>query len=350
MAITPEDILAGADLDAWRDFTRDLSMKGCTDRTTGTYGESLVSLARWLARRGDPGCSACLGTGQVHAGRSLEERCAECGPVSLLDAGRDDLTRYLTWVRESHTTICRGRDEPCAGHTGTQSVRYRSLRRFWKFLAAEDICADAMARVPVPMGQVKAVQSIRDADVGALLDACAGKDHDSLRDTAIIQLWMEAGCPRASEISGLLDADADLGRDLALIRGKGRKQRMIVLSPATARAISRYRRARARRKDAAEFGELFLGLKGRMTRWGINQMLDRRCEQAGIAHLHPHQFRHASSVAARRAGLPDTVIAHLNGWTTTRMMEIYGAAAEGELAIETARTAGLGGRLAKAAR
>lgn len=324
MAITPEDILTGADLDAWRDFTRDLRMKGCTARTTGTYGESLVSLARWLSLQ-RPG-------------------------AALLDATRDDLTRYLTWIRETHTTICRGRQEPCGGHTGTQSVRYRSLRRFWKYLAAEEIAADAMAAVPVPMGQVKLVQGVRDAEIAALLDACAGKDHDSLRDTAVIQLWMEVGCPRASEISGLLDADVDLGRDLALIRGKGRKQRMIVLSPATARAVSRYRRARGRRADAGQYGELFLGLKGRMTRWGLNQMLSRRAVQAGLPHLHPHQFRHASSVAGRRAGLPDTVIAHLNGWSTTRMMEIYGAAAEGELAIETARTAGLGGRLARAAR
>lgn len=320
MTITPEDILTGADLDAWRDFARDLRMKGCSDRTRETYGESLVSLARWLAAD-EPG-------------------------LALLDAGRDELTRYLTWVRETHTTICRGRTEPCAGHTGTQSVRYRSLRRFWKWLAAEDLATDATAAIPAPMGQVKAVQSIPDADLGALLDACAGKDHDSLRDTAIIRLWMEAGSPRASEISGLLDADVDLGRDLALIRGKGRKQRMIVLSPETARAVSRYRRARGRRADAGQHAELFLGLKGTMTRWGINQMLSRRAEQAGVGHLHPHQFRHASSVAARRAGLPDTVIAHLNGWSTTRMMEIYGAAAEGELSIETARAAGLGSRLA----
>lgn len=351
MKLDPDSILTGEDRQAWHDFTRDLDEAGCSGRTKETYGESLAQLALWLT--GSPGCGACFGTGMVHAGMREEERCALCPPADLVAATRDDLTRYLTWVRRTHRGACLrnpAKRQACQGHAGTQSVRYRALRRFWRYLEAEGICANAMARVPAPLPLHKAPEPMDDGKIRALLKACEGKDHDSLRDTAIIQLWCEVGCPRASEVATLADANTDLARDLATVTGKGRKERVIVLSPATARAFSRYRRARQRRRDAAERPEFFLGLKGPMTRSGIAQMLARRAEQAGLGHVHPHQLRHASSVAARRAGLPDTVIAHLNGWTSTRMLEVYGRAAAAAEAIEIARSAGLGGRLAKAAR
>lgn len=324
MRRTPENTLTGQALDAWRDFARDLRMKGCSANTITIYGDTLAQLAGWLADRG--------------------------GPADLLDATRDDLTGYLTWVRETHTPICRARGGRCGGHVGSQKTRHAGLRRFWNYLAAEEWAkVNVMARVPLPMGETKVVASVRDEEISALLKACAGKDHNSLRDTAIIQLWMEVGSPRASEIARLLDEGVDLAHDLVLIDGKGRKQRWVVLSPETARAFSRYRRARGRRRDAGQHREFFLGLRGPMTSRGIANMLDRRARQAGLSHKHPHMFRHAASVSGRRAGLPDTVIAHMNGWSTTRMMERYGREAERELAIETTRTAQLGGRLARVA-
>lgn len=349
MKLDPESILTGADADAWHDFARDLRMKGCSPRTLETYGESLAQLATWLP--GTPDCPACFGTGGVHAGKAAEERCELC-PPGLLAATRADLTGYLTWVRETHRGACArsgARRQACRGHAGTQSVRYRALRRFWRWLAAEEICGNAMEHVPAPLPVHKAPGPLTDDDLRALLKACEGKDFEALRDTAIIQLWCEVGCPRASEVAGLLEASVDLGRDLVTVAGKGRKERVIVLSPATARAFARYRRARGRRPDAGR-PEFFLGLKGPMTRSGMGQMLARRSAAAGLGRIHPHQLRHASSVAARRAGLPDTVIAHLNGWTSTRMLEVYGRAQAAAEAVEIARAAGLGGRLARAAR
>jgi len=325
--LDPEHILGGEALQAWHDFARDLRAAGCSPRTAETYGESLAQLQTWLD--GQPG-----------------------RPAPLLAARRDDLTAYLTWVREAHRGACLSspaKAAACGGHAGTQSVRYRALRRFWRWCEAEDITANEMARVPAPLPVHRAPEPVDDNAIRALLKVCEGRDFESLRDTAIIQLWCEVGCPRASEVATLPDATVDLGRDLVTVTGKGRKERVIVLSAETARAFSRYRRARGRHPAAAR-PEFFLGLKGPLTRSGIAQMLARRAEQAGLGHMHPHQLRHASSVAARRAGLPDTVIAHLNGWTSTRMLEVYGRAAAAAEAVEIARAAGLGGRLARGAR
>jgi integrase len=32
----------------------------------------------------------------------------------------------------------------------------------------------------------------------------------------------------------------------------------------------------------------------RLTHWGIEQMITR-CKLAGVAHIHPHQFRHTAN-------------------------------------------------------
>jgi hypothetical protein len=53
------------------------------------------------------------------------------------------------------------------------------------------------------------------------------------------------------------------------------------------------------RHDAAEAPPFWLGKKGRMTDSGVRQMLERRCGDAGIPPVHPHQFRRTF---ARRRG------------------------------------------------
>ncbi|WP_372509854.1 hypothetical protein [Nocardia amikacinitolerans] len=54
----------------------------------------------------------------------------------------------------------------------------------------------------------------------------------------------------------------------------------------------RYLRVRARHRPQDENPILWLGYRGAMTGSGIRQMLERRCDAAGIERLHPHQLRH----------------------------------------------------------
>ena len=136
----------------------------------------------------------------------------------------------------------------------------------------------------------------------------------------------------------------DLRRDQVLIHGKGRHDRWVPLSAVTARAFSRYARARDRH-PAADRPEFFLGLKGALTRSGLRTMLNRRAAAAGLPHIHPHAFRHTATIEARRQGYPDTVVAYLNGWKSTRMCEVYGRAGAELQAAEFARAHPLTARL-----
>jgi integrase len=82
----------------------------------------------------------------------------------------------------------------------------------------------------------------------------------------------------------------------------------------------------ATRTDAALLW-LWLGLQGRLTRWGLVQMLRRRGEQAGLPGLHPHQLRHTFAHQWLAEGGGETDLMRLAGWKSRAMLQRYGASA-----------------------
>jgi integrase/recombinase XerC len=90
----------------------------------------------------------------------------------------------------------------------------------------------------------------------------------------MIMLLLDTGARRA-ELVDLKLAHVDLDLDVLLVLGKGRRERALPFGHKAGAALDRYLRARARHKDAA-LPWLWLGLQGRLTRWGLVQMLRRR--------------------------------------------------------------------------
>ena len=140
-----------------------------------------------------------------------------------------------------------------------------------------------------------------------LLKACEGKGFDARRDTALIMLLLDTGA-RLDELMSRTLGDLDQDLDVLLVLGKGRRERALPYGHKTALALDRYLRVRERHKDA-HLPWLWLGLRGRLTAWGLVRMLERRGREAGLPGLHPHQFRHTFAhqwlAEGRRRGRPD---------------------------------------------
>lgn len=227
----------------------------------------------------------------------------------------------------------------------TVGIHYRSLRAFFNWAVREEIIERSPMRgMGEPKPTDEPVEVVPDDHIKALLKVCAGTTYDARRDTAIIRIWCEPGSPRVSEMAGLELGDLDLKHDQITVRGKGDKVRIIPFGAKTGQALDRFLRVRAKH-NYAKISGLWIGGTGKaMTASGLTQMLTRRCKQAEIPHIHPHQLRHTAAHNWADAGGSEQDAMVLFGWKSAEMPRRYGRSAKEERAHRAARRASLADR------
>ena len=222
--------------------------------------------------------------------------------------------------------------------------KHKGLQQFFKWLMVdeEDIDRSPMERVKQPKPTKKLIPVIRDDDTKRVLGTCKGKDFVQLRDEAIIRLYYNTGA-RLSEVGNLTLTDLDMNTDSVRYHGKGNKDRRVRFGPKTARALSRYLRARTKHKGA-DLPDLWLADRGarRLAPNGIKIMLKRLGLAAGLTGVHAHRWRHNFAHEWKRAGGDTGDLMPLLGWTSEDMPRHYGASAAAERAQETQLRMGIG--------
>lgn len=257
---------------------------------------------------------------------AVDQLIAHHDGMDLLELNRGQIEAYLLAVLDQHSA-------------STAANRHRSLRAFYNWAVTEELLdASPMAKIPATSVPVKPVPVVPDDTLIKLIKICAGTDYDARRDTAIIRLWCEPGSPRASEMAGLTLDDLDLKHDQVRILGKGSKVRIIPFGAKTGQALDRFLRVRMKHRDAKRHQHLWLAARGKpLTSSGLYQMLERRCAEAGIGRIHPHQLRHTSAHvwADSEGSEADAMV--LFGWSSPEMPRRYGASAKVERAQRAAR-------------
>jgi len=289
MPAKPDAAVFGEIEDLIPSWTRSLRARNKSPKTIRGYRETAEIFRAFLVNKGMP--TALDRIGREHVEAFVEDQLARCKPTTAL-------------------------------------TRYQALRQFFLFAAEEGELGDSpMARMKPPtIGEVP-VPVVSDDDLRRLLRTVEGRDRASFehkRDAAIFRLFIETGC-RLAEVANLTTGDLDLDLEVIVVTGKGSRVRSVPFGPKCATALDRYLRLRSRHPKARSSSALLLGPKGGLTDSGITQVLWRRCDEAGISRLHPHQLRHTAAHAWLAASGSEADAMRLFGWKSRQMLNRYGA-------------------------
>ncbi|MBA6437012.1 tyrosine-type recombinase/integrase [Streptomyces sp. GMR22] len=293
-----------------RDWDRTLRSGNYPETTRYNYLLAVAQLARYLGDRGPGG---------------------EEGTQDPVNVTKPQIEAFQAWMISSRSA-------------STAVNKHKALQQFFKWLAVDEgeIDRSPMEHVKQPRTSQKLIPIVQDDDTSKILAACRGKSFLQVRDEAIIRLLCNTGA-RLSEVGFLKVEDIDLNTDSVHYHGKGSKDRRVRFGHRTARALSRYLRARAQH-NGATLPDLWLADRGGrpLAPNGIKIMVRRRGLAAGVTGIHAHRWRHAFAHAWKRAGGDSGDLMLLMGWTSDDMPRHYGASAAAERAQETHLRMGIG--------
>lgn len=244
------------------------------------------------------------------------------GLVSLGPVRRADVAAFA----EAIGTGEDGRPALSPASASRTIVAVRGLHRFalMEQWVPTDVSVEVKPRA-IPKRLPKAISTDQ---VAAILEVAAtGDGPGPLRDAALLELVYATGA-RISEAVGLDIDDLVLepGQEAVLLRGKGRKERVVPIGSFAARRIEAYLvRGRAVfSAKGAGVPALFLNTRGaRLSRQSAWAILKDASERAGIADVSPHTLRHSFATHLLTGGADVRVVQELLGHASVTTTQLY---------------------------
>jgi integrase/recombinase XerD len=215
--------------------------------------------------------------------------------------------------------------------TRTRNLRLAAIHSLFRYAALrhpEDaaVIARVLAMPPKRFNR-NVVTYLTREEIIALLAVPDQHTWTGRRDHAMLALAIQTGL-RVSELTGLTVGDLHLGTGPHVsCHGKGRKQRITPLTPATVAAI----RAWLIERGAATAEPLFPTRRGTaLTRDAVERRLAKyanaaaaHCASLTAKKVSPHVLRHSAAMALLAAGVDTTVIALWLGHENVATTQIY---------------------------
>ncbi len=207
----------------------------------------------------------------------------------------------------------------------TLARKLSAIRSFYRFLRLVGATKKNPARVVGSPKERRALpRFISQKEMRRFLESVSGEDPLSLRDRALLEFLYATGV-RVSEAMALDWSDLDLEAGQARIRGKGGKERIVLLGREAVRALSAYKSRGWPKLRRGETQAVFLSRKGkRLTRSAAFHIVRRRALLAGVSPVpSPHTLRHSFATHLLEGGADLRSVQELLGHAKLDTTQIY---------------------------
>jgi len=253
---------------------------------------------------------------------------------NTIAAYRSDIRSFAAWCARGEvlepSAVKRATMRRYLAHLTTREFARRSIarkaaaiRRYYRWLIASGFAEiDPTSGVSVPAGSGRLPRVLDQRELAGLLDAPAASgepDWRQRRDDAVLELLYGSGL-RVGELCGLQVASISLDAAVAVVWGKGAKERRVPISEPAAGAVRRWL---AVRHDVVppEAGDVLFGNeRGRpLTPRDVRRIVDRRSPSP----THPHALRHTFATHLLDGGADLRAVQELLGHTDVATTQRY---------------------------
>jgi len=210
----------------------------------------------------------------------------------------------------------------------TQNYHVIALRAFLKYLAKNDISTLAPEKIELSKIPERTVEVLSREELERLFKAVDHTKKSGQRDIAILETLYSTGL-RVSELKSLNRDQVDLKRREFMVRGKGKKPRIVFLSKKAAGIIEDYIKSR---KD--NFKPLFINSikdndiladeRRRLSAVSIENLVRKYAIKAGIIKkVTPHTLRHSYATELLINGADIRSVQEMLGHSSITTTQIY---------------------------
>ncbi|MDP9493877.1 MAG: tyrosine recombinase XerD [Actinomycetota bacterium] len=251
---------------------------------------------------------------------------------NTISAYRRDLDQYLAFLESREPDP--GLVEAFVSHLhdrglarSTVSRKIAAVRGLHRFLVVEGMrMADPTLLIDSPRRTEPFPKALTIDETFRLIEAPDLSTPQGRRDSALLEFLYATGA-RVSETVGIDLGRIDLEDRVALVTGKGSKQRLVPLGSKAVVALSRWLPDRLTLLARGQRGDpLFLNLRGRrLTRQGAFGVVRINASKAGIDRekVSPHVLRHSAATHMVESGADLRTVQEILGHATISTTQIY---------------------------
>lgn len=213
----------------------------------------------------------------------------------------------------------------------TKNYHLIALRAFLKYLVKNDIKTLAPEKVELPKIPGRTVEFLTREELEELFNAVDLTSKTGLRDRAILETLYSTGL-RVSELVNLNRSQVNLDRHEFMVRGKGKKPRIVFLSKRAVKFLEEYLKKRTDNFKPVfiNYGrtrrgeELTLGERKRLTAYTVQEIVRKYALLAGIVKkVTPHTIRHSYATELLFRGADIRSVQEMLGHASITTTQIY---------------------------